>query len=209
MGRKILVTVSFLSAGILLFGMSSKLMLSWKNPSYTPEKKFHRVLALGLSDRTGVRVDFEDALAAQLTSAGYEAVPGNDILLRPPGAKLDLNTLREQIQTNHIEAVVVSRLIKADEKVTYIPGTEYFVPYPYYNSFYGYYGTLYPEVYSPGYLQKEKKVRIETNLYVTSAPDGQLVWTGITDTMNPSNVHKAIKGLVKLVVSQMQKQEVL
>jgi hypothetical protein len=207
--RKIAAVVMVLTAAVLLFGKSSKLMLSWKNSSYTPEKKFHRVLALGLSDRTGVRVDFEDALAAELASVGYEAVPGNDILLRPPGTQLDLNTLREQIQANKIEAVVVSRLIKVDETVTCVPGTEYFVPYPYYNSFYGYYGTLYPVVYSPGYLQKEKKVRIETNLYVTSTPDGQLVWTGITDTFNPSNVHKAIKGLVKLVVAQMQKEEVL
>jgi hypothetical protein len=36
-----------------------------------------------------------------------------------------------------------------------------------------------------------------------------LVWTGITDTFNPSNVHKAINGLVKLVVTQMQNEQVL
>jgi hypothetical protein len=207
--RKLLAIVIVLAAVVLVFGKSSKLVMSWKNPSYSPEKKFHRVLALGLSDRTEVRVDFEDALAAQLSSAGFEAVPGNDILLRPPGTKLDLTTLREQIRANQIEAVVVSRLIKVDDTVTYIPGSAYVVPFPYYNTFYGYYGTLYPVVYSPGYLQKEKKVRIETNLYVTSPPDGQLVWTGITDTFNPSNVHKAIQGLVKLVVTQMQDEGAL
>jgi hypothetical protein len=198
-----------LAAGMLAFGKSSKLVMSWKNPSYSSEKKFHRVLALGLSDRTEVRVDFEDALAAQLAGAGFDAVPGNNILLRPPGTKLDITTLREQIRANQIEAVVVSRLIKVENTVTYIPGAAYFVPFPYYNTFYGYYGTLYPVVYSPGYLQKEKKVRVETNLYVTSEPDGQLVWTGITDSFNPSDARKAIKGLVKLVVTKMQKEEVL
>lgn len=209
MNRKALAIVIVFAAAALVFGKSSKLVMSWKNPSYSPEKKFHRVLALGLSDRTEVRVDFEDALAAQLTSAGFDAVPGNNILLRPPGTKLDLTTLREQIKANQIEAVVVSRLVKVDETVTYIPGVAYVVPYPYYNTFYGYYGTLYPVVYSPGYLQQEKKVRIETNLYVTSAPDGQLVWTGITDTMNPSNVHKAIQGLVELVVTKMKSEGAL
>ena len=209
MNRKVLAIAIVLAAAILVFGKSSKLVMSWKNPSYSPEKKFHRVLALGLSDKTEVRADFEDALAAQLAGTGLDAVPGNTILLRPPGTKLDLNTLKEQIRANQIEAVVVSRLIKVDDTVTYIPGVPYVVPFPYYNTFYAYYGTLYPVVYSPGYLQKEKKVRIETNLYVTSAPDGQLVWTGITDTFNPSDVHKAIKGLVKLVVTEMQNQEVL
>ena len=207
--RKVLAIVIVLAATMLLFGKSSKLLMSWKNPSYSAEKKFHRVLALGLSSKTEVRADFEDALAAELTSEGYEAIPGNTILLRPPGTQLDLAYLKEQLRANHIEAVVVSRLIKVDKTVTYVPGSPYFVPYPYYTSFYGYYGTLYPVVYSPGYLQKEKKVRVETNLYVTSVPDGELVWTGTTDTFNPSNVHKAIKGLVKLVVTEMQKEGVL
>ena len=209
MNRKVLAIFVVLATAGLLVGKSSKLLMSWKNPSYIAEKKFHRVLALGLSNKAEVRADFEDALAAQLSSQGYEAIPGNTILLRPPGTQLDLNYLREQIRANQIEAVVVSRLVKVDETVTYVPGTAYYVPYPYYNTFYGYYGTLYPVVYSSGYLQKEKKVRVETNLYVTSGPDGQLIWTGTTDTFNPSNVHKAIKGLVNLVVTQMQKEQVL
>jgi len=208
--RNVLVIVVVLFAASLILGKSSKLTMSWKNPEYSPAKKFHRVLALGLSDKTAVRADFEDALAAELSSKGYEAVPGNTILLRPAGTQLDLDYLREQIRANQIEAVVVSRLVKVDDTVTYVPGTAYYVPYPYYNSFYGYYQTLYPVVYSPGYLQKEKKVRVETNLYyVDGAPNGQLVWTGITDTFNPSNVHKAINGLVNLVVTKMQKDEVL
>jgi len=207
--RKVLTIVILLAVATVLFGKSSKLLMSWKNPGYSAEKKFHRVLALGLSNKAEVRADFEDALSAELTRQGYEAVPGNTILLRPPGTQLDLSYLKEQIRVNQIEAVVVSRLIKVDNTVTYVPGTAYFVPYPYYNSFYGYYGTLYPVVYSPGYLQKEKKVRVETNLYVTSVPDGQLVWTGTTDTFNPSNVHKAINGLVTLVVTKMQKDGTL
>lgn len=210
MNRRVLVVVIVLAAATLLFGASSKLVMSWKNPNYSPTKKFHRVLAIGFSNKMEVRADFEDALAAELSSKGLEAVAGNTILLRPPGTKLDLTYLREQIQANQIEAVVVSRLIKVDNTVTYYPGTAYTVPFPYYNSFYGYYGALYPVVYSPGYLQKEKKVRVETNLYyVNGAPDGQLVWTGMTDTFNPSNVHKAIGGLVNLLVTKMEQEQAL
>ena len=209
LNRGVLVVAIVLLTAALVPGKSTRLVMSWRNPIYTPEKKFHRVLALGLSDKTEVRADFEDELAAQLASIGFEAIPGNTILLRPKATRLDLNYLKEQIRANQIEAVVVSRLIKVENTVTYIPGAAYFVPFPYYNTFYGYYGTLYPVVYSPGYLQKEKKVRVETNLYVTSEPDGQLVWTGITDSFNPSDARKAIKGLVKLVVTKMQKEEVL
>ena len=207
--RRILVITSILLIAGLASGKSSKLLMSWKNPNYVAGKKFHRVLALGLSDKTVVRADFEDALAQQLGAADVEAIPANTILLRPESTKMDLTYLKTQIRENNIDAVVVSRLIKVEKTVTYVPGGTYFVPYPYYNTFYGYYGSVYSTVYSPDYLREEKKVRIETNLYVTSSSEGELVWTGITDTFNPTNVHKAINGLVKLVVKQMGDEGVL
>jgi len=58
-------------------GKSSRLVMRWKNPAYGTVKKFNRVLALGLSDKTIVRLEFEDALAAQLAKLGIEAIPGN------------------------------------------------------------------------------------------------------------------------------------
>src|SRR6266481_6899255 len=203
-----ILTICLVAAVTLAFS-KPKLVMSWKNPSYVTDKKFQRVLALGLSDKTEIRADFEDALAAQLAATGVEAIPGNIILLRPEGTQFDLNYLRTQIRENKIDAVVVSRLIKVENTITYIPGGPYMVPYPYYNSFYGYYGAVYPVVYAPDYLKKEKKVRIETNFYVVSSQEGELVWTGITDTFNPSKPHKAINELVKLVVKQMQSDDVL
>jgi hypothetical protein len=208
LNRTILTIVIVLVAVPSPFAKSSKLVMSWKNPNYVA-RKFNRVLALGLSDKTGIRAHFEDALAAQLAAAGLVTIPGNDILLRPEGTQFDLNYLKIQIRENQIDAVVVSRLIKVENSVTYIPGSAYVAPFPYYHTFYGYYGAVYPVVYSPDYLRQEKKVRIETNLYVISSQEGELVWTGVTDTFNPSNVQKAINGLVKLVVKQMQTDEAL
>jgi hypothetical protein len=204
LNRKILAVALSLLTVALASGKSSKLVMSWKNPNYSAGRKFQRVLALGLSDKTGVRADFEDALAAQLAETGLETIPGNTILLRPEGTQFDLNYLKTQIRDNKIDAVVVSRLIKDEKTVTYVPGTAYVAPFPYYNTFYGYYGAVYPMVYSPDYLREDRKVRIETNFYVISSQEGELVWTGVTDTFNPSKPHKAINGLVKLVVKQMQ-----
>jgi len=201
--RKLLIIGVVLLLVALASGKSSKLVMSWKNPGYTGGKKFQRVLALGLSDNTEIRADFEDALAAQLAAAGVDAIPGHNILLRPEGAELDLDYIKGQIREHTIDAVVVSRLINVENTVTYIPGRVY-TPLPYYNSFYGYYGAVYPAIYTPDYLKEEKKVRIETNFYVISSQEGELVWTGVTDTFNPSNLDKAINKLVKLVVKQMR-----
>jgi len=209
MCRRILIVVTALLTANLAMGDSSRLVLTWKTPAYTGTKKFHRVLALGLSDNTVIRADFEDELASELGAPEIEAIPGNAILLRPEGTHFDLDYLKAQILEHGIDAIVVSRLINVEIKESYVAGTPYMPPYPYYNTFYGYYGAIYPVVYSPGYLKEEKKVRIETNLYAISSNEGELVWTCITDTFNPSSDRRAIERLVKVVAKQLKREGVL
>ena len=110
-------------------GKSTKLVTSWKNPEYSGPP-FHKILVLGMSDKPGIRADFEDALSKLVTRDGVEATPGNTILLRPEGTKLDLNYLKTQIREFKIDAVIVSRLVKVETNVTYIPGQPYMMPYP-------------------------------------------------------------------------------
>jgi hypothetical protein len=93
-----------------------------------------------------------------------KTVPGNAILLRPEGTQCDLNYVRTQIRDNKIDAVVVSRLSKVEHIATSVAGTAYSHLFPYYASFYGYYGAVYPVVYSAGYLKEKKKIRVETNV---------------------------------------------
>ncbi|HSZ62981.1 MAG TPA: hypothetical protein VK828_14355 [Terriglobales bacterium] len=156
-----------------------------------------------------IRAEFEDVLAAQLNKIGMEAIPGHTILLRPEDTEFELDYLRTQIREHKIDAVVVARLINVENTTTYVPGAPYFPPYPYYGTLYGYYGAVNPVVYGPGYLKEEKQIRIETNLYIITSGEGDLVWTCITDTFNPSNMKKAIDRLVKLVVKQMQSDSVI
>ena len=208
MKKRILVFLLVLAAVTLANGKSTKLVASWKNPEYSGPR-FHRILVLGMSAKPGVRADFEDALSKLVARDGVEAIPGNTILLRPEGTHLDMNYLKTQIRDFKIDAVIVSRLVKVESSTTYIPGQAYVVPYPYYRSFYGYYGAVYPVVYSPDYLSTDTRVRVETNVYASTAPDGELVWTGISDTFNPSSADKVIDGLSKLLVKELQKESVL
>ena len=196
-------------ATVLLAGAkSTKLVASWKNPEYSGQP-FHRILVLGMSGKPGVRADFEDAVSKLVARDGVEAIPGNAILLRPEGTSLDLNYLKSQVKSFKIDAVIVSRLVKVEKNTTYIPGSAYVVPYPYYTSFYGYYGAVYPVVYSPDYLREDTTVRVETNVYAVTSGEGELVWTGVSDTFNPSSANKVIEALSKLLVKELRKQSVL
>ena len=207
MKKQFLVLVLTLTAAILADGKSTKLVTSWKNPEYSGPA-FHRILVLGMSAKPGVRADFEDALSKLVTRDGVEAVPGNTILLRPEGSKLDINYLKSQVKEFRLDAVIVSRLVKVDKSITYVPGQPY-MPYPYYGSFYGYYGAVYPVVYSPDYLREDTTVRVETNIYAVTSGEGQLVWTGVSDTFNPSSADKVIDALSKLIVKELQKEAII
>jgi hypothetical protein len=199
--------------GLVLAGVtvayckSTKLITKWKNPDYAGQR-FHKILVIGMSNDPATSSDFENALAIKITRNGIEAVPGNSILLRPDTSKIDLDYLRAQIREHHIDAVIVSRLVKVDKDVTYIPGENYVVPSGY-RSFYGYYGIVYQQVYSPDYLRVDTTVRIETNLYAATPPDGELIWTGTSDTFNPKSAHKVINAIVKLMVEEMEREAIL
>ena len=207
MRRLAMVMAVLLAASVAGNCKSTKLVASVKNPSYNGQR-FKKVLVIGMSDNPAIRSDFEDAMAAQLTRDGVHAVPGHNILLRPKSAQMDPNYLKAQIAEHHIDAVLTSRLVSVKNDITYIPGQVYTVPYPYYNSFYGYYGAIYPRVYTPDYLREDKTVRVETNLYSTSTPEGEFVWTGISDTFNPNpkKVDKAINAVVQVVVKDLEKE---
>src|SRR6516164_8976254 len=107
-------------------GAKSKLVMTWRN-SEVKGAQFHKILIIGMSDKTDVRADFEDTLSTKIARPGLEAVPGNTILLRPEGSKTTLDYVRSQVIDNHIDSVIVSRLVKVDKNITYVPGQVYSV----------------------------------------------------------------------------------
>ena len=187
----------------------TKLVATVLSPTYSGQH-FKKVLVIGLSNNPAIRDDFEEIMSNRLKSEGVHAVPGYNILLRPKQAKMIPDYLQEQIREHNIDAVLVARLVSVKNETTYIPGQAYTLPYPYYNSFWGYYNNVYPVVYTPGYLLHEEKVRVETTLYGTSTADGEFVWTGLSETVdpNPKKIDKAIDGVVQVVVDNLQKEKI-
>ena len=205
----ILLSIFLLTILSAATAKSMKIVTSWLNPKYAGQT-FHKVLVIGVAENLEVRADFEDEMASVIARPGIETIPGREILLRPdPKAKPDLDYLRAQIRDHHIDAVVVSRLLKVNKTVISVPSSTYRAPFPYYYSFYGYLGAVYPVMYSPGYTREDTTVSVETNVYATSQPDGDLVWTGVSNSFNPKSAKKVADGLVKEVPKQMEKDGLL
>jgi hypothetical protein len=56
---------------------------------------------------------------------------------------------------------------------------------------------------------KTRRFEWKTNFYAANLPDGELIWTGTSDSFNPKSEKKVIDGLVKLIVKELTKQNVL
>jgi hypothetical protein len=205
--KRFVVLLAALSTLTLLAVAGPRLELSWKNPNYTGGT-FKSILVLALNGKAANRAEFEDELVAAITRPGAKAYPSYEFIARPNSTPIDKNDLRELIKEQNFDCILVARLTKRDTKTTYVPGQIY-SPFPYYGTFYGYYDTLSPDIYSPGYMETEKQAQVEVNVYSTSKPDGVLVWTGTTNTFDAGSAMKSIRGLVKIVSKELEKQNII
>jgi hypothetical protein len=206
--RKKALLISAVVAGLALTAFNStKLVFTWLNPN-SSATHFKNIMVVGINGRPSVRAEFEDQLCAGIARPGIQCIPSYSLIPRPDSTPIDMSNLRDVVRGQNIDAIVASRLVKVDKKVTYIPGQAYPL-YPAYSTFYGYYGAIYPVVYSPDYLRVDRTAQVETNFYSTAPPDGNLIWTGTSNTVNPQSPLKAIDAVSKIIVKELEKQNII
>ena len=67
--RSVFLSFFLLPVLTAISGKSTKIITSWFNPNYKGQT-FHKILVIGIAQNLEVRADFEDEMAAQITSAG-------------------------------------------------------------------------------------------------------------------------------------------
>lgn len=200
--------LAVLASAVIGAGGSPKLALSWKNPNYSGGT-FQNILVLAISGKAANRAEFEDELVAAITRPGETAAPSYEFLPRPDATPIDKSDLRWVVRKQKFDGIVTALVTKNTTKTNYVPPDVGYEPVAYYSTFYGYYDALVPVVYSPGYMETEKRAQVEVNFYSTAKPDGELVWTGTTNIFDSGSVMKVIKDLVKLVTKELEKQNVI
>jgi hypothetical protein len=205
--KRIALVIVGIFAAVGLVRAAVKLEFSWKNANYTGNG-FKNILVLAINGRASARADYEDRMVKEMTRPGVIVVQSYTLMPRPDATPINMTDLRGYVHDQKFDAIVVSRLIKYEKKTTVVQGDD-FPFYPYYGTFYGYYGAIAPIVYDPGYLQTDTKAQVETNFYATDKPDGELIWSGTTDTMNPRNTTSAIDGIVKILVKEFEKNRLI
>ena len=173
---------------------STKVVEHWADPDFNAKLKNIMVLSLNQSDKS--RRLFEDGFLHALKQRKIQSLASYDLL--PSNEDLDKEKVKAAISGSDIDGVLVLREVKITMETRYVKaqstGTRY-------NSFYAYVGEYRPTYSS--YTTEDKLVHLETNLY---AVDGaKLIWTGKTETFNPSDVNAYLVDLTKTVLDRIDK----
>ena len=189
---------AFLLASLVACATTPTLTGSWRDDTYTG--KFEKVLVVGISANQAARRLFEDTVANGLKARGIEASALSRVA--PGDAIPDKTTIEAMIREKSFASVITTRVIGKEKDTHYVPGSYNMPPRHYYHRMNNYVDTVYPVVYSPGYLVDDTIVSLESNGYDTAA--GKLVWSITTELFNPNNLDKEVGQLSDLIIKQLE-----
>jgi hypothetical protein len=180
---------------------------SWKNPDVLMVGDVNTILVTALTGRTLARQAMEDELSSALNKQGYKTIKSIDVM--PPtlssGQTLERSDLLSKINGTGANVILTVALIDKETETRYVPGNQGYAPisrFGYYGTFWGYYNTWYPTLYSPGYYEEDKVYFIETNLY--DAKTEQLLWSAQSESYNPSSLTDFADEFAEVVVSRLE-----
>jgi hypothetical protein len=181
---------------------STSLQGVWKAPD--TGGKANKILVIGLTRNDTGRRALERQFVSRLSQEKRVAVDSSRYV--PEGGQLDRAKVEEIVKREGFDAVVLSRLVDVHREAQYVPSG-----YATYGGagFYGYYGYGWSTVYSPGYVTESTNVQVETQLFRVNGGEGKLVWSTVSETMDPSSVEKAASGIAGAVVDRMAEDKVL
>jgi len=180
---------------------STKLVNQWSNPAYTAPS-FKKVMVIGVARQSSIRRSFEDEFVNQLKAAGVDAVPGYQYIQEE--GQVGEERLRQAVAQAKADAVIITRLVKREEKTQVTPG---FYQPPAGLGFYGWYSAGWVGYYEPPRVYQYDVYTSETSLYDTVK--NQVVWTGTAETTAPGDIDKEIKNYAEIMISALKEKKLI
>ena len=176
----------------------------WKDMNYQGGL-YSKVVIVGVVESEIVRKLFEDELAGQLRERGLEAIPSYTIVSTVK--KGDKEALARKFEEMGIDAVLVTKLYKKEEVISYVPPTMYEYDHYYRPDYYRSDSMPPPSLeWSPGYYVKDNIVTLETNVFDVSSRN--LIWSALTQTYIVANVgsmNEVIEEFVEFLMKELKR----
>jgi hypothetical protein len=193
--------LSCIAAGVLALVAScasTTLQSAWTDPTYTGPG-FTRILVVGVTGSMANRRVFDDMFAQSLNAAGVDGLPGYQFI--PDAASANEQVFNEGVANSKADGLLLVRLLGVDTKTqvntTMMPAmglTPMMGPY-------GGYAGWGPAWYAVPSVQQYQVANVEATLFETKTH--RPVWSGSTQTLNPTSVAAETPGYAKVVIGQL------
>ena len=178
---------------------------SWRNPEAQPLRlRGKKVVAVFVTHDSYLRERAEDAMVREIQARGADGVASYTFL--SDREIRDRDAARAEAERRGCAGAVVMRIVGSDMFVTRMPSGVIWVGAPYDHFWGGYWGWGWGTVWSPGYLQFEHVVKVETLVY--SLENDQLVWAGVSRTIDPGRIESFIGELAAAISDRMERDGV-
>lgn len=198
--------------GILLSSCASTQLISnWKNPDTV---LFHanKVLIVGMTQNERARLDFETKLKNEFTKKDVEAFRSIDLFdvafIDSSKSEEELSEVEEQLLQKDFDAILFTKVVGSKNRQTF--KTRLSEINNLYGSFKDDYLSHQNIYYDDGYYNNYTVYNLETSLYcICVGKERELIWRGIVEVEDPVNINKTVKDYVKLVISEMEAQDLV
>jgi hypothetical protein len=188
----LVIVVALLTAGCA----STTLTNSWRAKDF--QGSIESIVVVGVSKQASVRRVFEDEFATQLAGRGVQAIASYTLI--PEDGPVDEQRLRDAIGSTSADAVIITRLVKVENKVSAAHAGPTWIPmhYPHY---YGYYSSAWVGYYDLPVVHEYEVVTAETTVFVRGRAEP--VWSGTTETFAPDDLRKETVGFAGVVMDAL------
>ena len=206
MKKALIVVVSF------LMGCSStELVDSWKNPEIVIFDA-SKVLVVGMTSNLKGQEDFETKMKRQFTKRGVEAMRSIDLFdvgfTDSERSEEELDDVEQSLLDKDFDAILFTKILGSEDKQTFRKNMADLDSY--YGTFKEDYISHQDIYYDENYYDEYKVYRAETSLYcICVGKERQLIWRGIIDITDPSNIKNTVDDYVKLLVFALEEQDLI
>jgi hypothetical protein len=170
------------------------------------EARPRKILVLVVASDAKIRASFEEVIAGELSLRGAPAVASNAAF---PELPKERSTFEAKLVSDGFDAVTVTRMVSKDDKLEWKEGFDSYRSDYMGMDCWGGYWYAYQQVFVQGYLEKETRVRARTDLWRTSGTKGRLVWSGTTESLDPSTVPQAAREVGVAVAKALAKTKLI
>lgn len=178
---------------------STTLQTTWRGPSArTVQLADKKVVGLFISADPALRRSAENAMARELSARGAQGVPAYTVL--DETEIRDRDGSRRKLESLKFSGAVVMRIVGSETQVRSEPGT--WSTGAHYRHFWGgYWDFGWASASDPSHVTVDRTVSVETLVY--SFGHDELIWAGISRTVNPTGIDDFIAELASAVTKNM------